>query len=81
MNIFNFTIVLPGRLALHLEHGDPLCELVWVDMGLEAAQALLGLGISIIMTGAGNRCLHVCVRTGHILILKYAVIPFIVVAM
>ena len=52
-----------------------------MDVGVEAAEALLGLGISIIMTGAGNRCLHVCVRTGHILVLKYAFIPFIVVAM
>ena len=48
---------------------------------MEAAEALLGLSISIVMTEAGNRCLHVCVRTGHILILKYAFIPFIVVAM
>ena len=49
---------------------------------MEAAEALLGLlDISIVMTEAGNRCLHVCVRTGHILILKYAFIPFIVVAM
>ena len=72
---------LPGRLALHLEHGDPLGELVWVDMGVEAAEALLGLDINIVMTEDENRCLHVCVRTGHIFVLKYAVIPFIVVAM
>ena len=48
---------------------------------VDAAEALLGLDISNVMTEAENRCLHVCVRTGHILVLKYAVIPFIVVAM
>ena len=52
-----------------------------MDVGVEAAEALLGLDISIVMPEDENRCLHVCVRTGHILILKYAVIPFIVVAM
>ena len=35
-------------------------------MGVEAAEVLLGLGISIIMTGAGNRCLQsLCQNRPH----------------